>query len=99
MPFGIIHPAVVPLFSSLRNLDPEEKKLVASCANIETPPVWPHPNGTSRGEGLVPLYRSVPDAALRDPTLYEWLALIDAVRSGRARERQLAVAEIESRLS
>lgn len=65
----------------------------------EFPPVWPHPNGTARGEGLVPLYRSAPDAALRDAVLYEWLALVDAVRSGRARERQLAVAELNRRLS
>jgi hypothetical protein len=67
--------------------------------STEFPPVWPHPNGTARGEGLVPLYRSAPDAALRDAVLYEWLALVDAVRSGRARERQMAVAELNRRLS
>ena len=65
----------------------------------ELSPVWPHPDGTSRGEGLVPLYRSVPDAALRDPQLYEWLALVDAVRSGRARERRMAADERERRLA
>jgi DNA-binding Lrp family transcriptional regulator len=67
-------------------------------AEGEFPPVWPHPEGTSRGEGLIPLYKSVPAAALRDPQLYEWLALVDAVRAGRARERKLAVEEIERRL-
>lgn len=70
-----------------------------SFGTSEFPPVWPYANGTARGEGLVPLYRSAPEAALRDPILYEWLALIDAVRSGRARERQLAVAEFKRRLS
>lgn len=65
----------------------------------DLPPVWPHPEGTSRGEGLAPLYRSAPGAALRDPVLYEWLALIDAVRAGRARERSLAIAELTRRLS
>jgi hypothetical protein len=65
----------------------------------DLPPVWPHPDGTSRGEGLAPLYKSVPAAALRDPALYEWLALIDAVRSGRARERKLASSELERRLA
>lgn len=65
----------------------------------ELPPVWPHPKGTARGEGLVPLYRSVPEAAMRDPKLYEWLALVDAVRAGQARERRLASKEIERRLS
>jgi len=63
------------------------------------PPVWPYPEGDSRGEGLEPLYKSVPAAALRDPQLYEWLALVDAVRSGRARERKLAATELERRLS
>lgn len=62
------------------------------------PPVWPHPEGTVRGEGLAPLYKSAPRAALRDNRLYEWLALVDAVRAGRARERKLASVEIERRL-
>jgi predicted transcriptional regulator len=65
----------------------------------ELPPVWPHPMGTVRGEGLAPLYRSAPEAALRDPRLYEWLALVDAVRAGRAREKNLAIKEIERRLA
>jgi hypothetical protein len=65
----------------------------------ELPPVWPHPQGTSRGEGLVPLYKSVPDAALQDLKLYEWLALADAVRSGKARERRMAADEMKRRLS
>jgi hypothetical protein len=47
----------------------------------------------------VPLYRSVPGAALRDPAFYEWLALVDAVRSGRARERRMAADELGRRLA
>ena len=65
----------------------------------DLPPVWPHPEGATRGQGLVPVYRSVPDAALSDPTLHEWLALVDAIRSGRARERELAVRLLRERLS
>ena len=61
--------------------------------------MWPDAEGTVRGEGLRPLYRSVPGAARRDPGLYELLALVDAIRSGRARERKIAVAELEARLS
>jgi hypothetical protein len=68
-------------------------------SNGEPPPVWPDPEGTVRGEALEPLYRSVPQAARADPKLYEWLALVDAVRAGRARERELAVKELRSRLS
>jgi hypothetical protein len=33
-----------------------------------------------------------------DPALYELLALIDAVRDGRVRERQLAEKELSARL-
>ena len=72
--------------------------LASRFATGELPPVWPHPQGTVRGEGLVPLFRSVPEAALRSPALYEWLALVDAVRAGRARERDMAAKELTRRL-
>ena len=47
---------------------------------------------------LEPLYKTAPAAALRDPTLYELLALVDAIRDGRARERKIAEQELISRL-
>ena len=56
----------------------------------ELPPVWPWRDGGTRGIALEPLYRTAPGAALRDPLLYELLALVDAVRDGRARERKIA---------
>lgn len=65
----------------------------------ELVPVWPDPEGDVRGEELRPLYRSVPEAARKDPALYELLALVDAIRSGRARERALAVDELRRRLA
>lgn len=65
----------------------------------ELPPVWPDAEGTVRGEELEPLYRTVPQAARADAQLYEWLALVDAVRAGRARERELAIKELRGRLS
>jgi hypothetical protein len=68
------------------------------AASDEVPPVWADPQGTIRGEELEPLYRSVPKAARADQRLYELLALVDAVRSGRARERELAVKELRNRL-
>ncbi len=51
-----------------------------------------------RGYAFAPLYRTVPEAALRDPALYELLALVDAIRDGRARERNLAQKALEKRL-
>ncbi len=64
----------------------------------DPPPVWPSKNGTVRGVALVPLYPSVPDAAVRNPELGELLALFDAVRAGSAREQVLAMALLEERL-
>jgi hypothetical protein len=50
----------------------------------DLPPVWPWAEGDTRGMALEPLYKSVPRAAMRDPALYELLALVDAIRDGRA---------------
>jgi hypothetical protein len=64
----------------------------------DLPPVWPWADGNTRGIGLEPLYKSVPHAAMRDPALYELLALVDAIRDGRARERNLAERDLLQRL-
>lgn len=64
----------------------------------DPPPVWPYSEGSVRGYAFSPLYPSVPVAALQDARLYELLALVDAIRDGRARERNLAAKELESRL-
>jgi hypothetical protein len=45
----------------------------------DLPPVWPWPAGDTRGVGFEPLYKSAPLAALRDPVLYEFLALASVV--------------------
>ena len=64
----------------------------------ELPPVWPDAEGDVRGLTLEPLHKSAPRAAVKDPQLYELLALIDALRDGRARERQSAERELAARL-
>jgi hypothetical protein len=64
----------------------------------DLPPVWPWRDGNTRGVGLEPLYKNVPHAALRDPALYQLLALVDVLRSGRARERNLAERDLVHRL-
>ena len=60
--------------------------------------VWPYAKGTIRGHSIIPLYPSVPEAALKDAKLYELLALVDGLRVGRAREKELAIVEIKTRL-
>ena len=62
------------------------------------PPVWPYEEGSVRGIEFSPLYHNVPQAALRDPKLYELLALLDAIREGRAREREIAIRELTARI-
>ena len=51
-----------------------------------------------RGVEFSPLYKNVPAAAQRDPKLYELLALVDAIRDGRTRERELAIRELTIRI-
>ena len=60
--------------------------------------VWPWAKGKIRGHCIVPLYSSVPDAAAVDVKLYEMLSLTDALRIGRARERDLAIIELKKRI-
>jgi DNA-binding Lrp family transcriptional regulator len=60
----------------------------------EPVPVWSDPKGTTRGVAVKPLYKTVPDAAKRDPLLYERLAMVDAIRDGRTRERIIAEKEL-----
>ena len=61
-------------------------------------PVWAHPDGKAKGPTLAPLYRTAPQAALADPSLYRLLALLDALRTGRARERNLAAKLLQAEL-
>lgn len=61
-------------------------------------PVWPHPEGDTRGEALLPLYEKLPLAAKDAPELYELLALFDGLRAGQAREREMARQMLEERL-
>jgi uncharacterized membrane protein len=64
----------------------------------ELPPIWPDPESKQRGESWQPIHPSAVFAARRDPKLYEALALVDAIRGGRARERKFAVETLKKRL-
>ena len=75
---------------------PPLAKLLSSEDDV--PPVWPCPDGTVRGQEFKPLYKTVPSAARADDNLYELLALVDAVRGGKARERKLAAEELSRRI-
>jgi hypothetical protein len=65
----------------------------------DPPAVWPYPEGKVRGISLVPLYKGAAKAALRDPRFYRVLALCDATRGGRTRERNLAIELLEKEIN
>lgn len=60
--------------------------------------VWSSTEGSVRGQAIEPLYPKVILAAEKDPKLYELLALLDAIRVGRAREYRLAVEMLNTRI-
>jgi len=75
---------------------PMNKRIAASS---EPPPVWPDARGSTRGTSFSPLYSLAPTAAQADPALYELLVLLDTIRGGRAREREIAIKELKGRLA
>lgn len=60
--------------------------------------VWPYSKGTVRGESIEPLHPKLPEACLKDPFFYELMALCDALRVGKVREKTLAIQELRNRL-
>ena len=60
--------------------------------------VWPYSKGKEIGEGLVPIYPTVPIACSKSPALYELMATIEVLRVGKAREKAAAEAYLENLL-
>ena len=60
--------------------------------------VWPFAEGQDIGQSVQPLFKSVPEAVQRDDRLYEYLALVDAIRLGNQRETGLAGERLSERL-
>ncbi|MEX1166037.1 MAG: hypothetical protein WEK74_04075 [Hydrogenophaga sp.] len=82
-------------FPTAHGVEPLRSKVMFAD---ELPPVWPHPEGNTRGSTLLPLYPKLPLAAQIDKPLYEMLALFDALRIGQAREREMVRVLLEERL-
>lgn len=81
---------------TLYGASPLSEKFVPSA---ELLPVWPDPEGEALGSSFLPLYKSAPKAARRDSSLYELLVIVDAIRGGNARERNMGVKELQRRLA
>ncbi len=71
-----------------------------ASSNADFLPVWPDAQGEQQGVALKPIYHSVPQALRNNPDqgFYELLAIIDVIRSGRARERNIAVQLLKDKL-
>jgi hypothetical protein len=54
--------------------------------------VWPYSKGKELGEGLLPIYPSIPIACSQNPALYELMAAIEVLRVGKVREKAAAVS-------
>jgi hypothetical protein len=67
-------------------------------ASVEGPPVWPYADGQSRGPAVTPFYPALPRAAARDSEFYNVLTLVDAIRIGGARDREIATNELRKKL-
>ncbi|OLS59538.1 hypothetical protein PSEMO_55050 [Pseudomonas putida] len=72
-----------------------EKSLISAGEFV---PVWSYARGNTMGMKVEPLFRTAADAARKDPEMYALLALIDAIRLGQPRERNLAAQLLRERL-
>lgn len=92
--FGSQSPGIPTAYAA-----PPLNKIIVSGNDL--PPVWPVlGEGAVRGIELKPLYPCVPKSIIKFPDqyFYELLALLDALRSGRARERNIGVEKISEML-
>ena len=62
------------------------------------PVVIPLEEGPVRGRSVTPIHPSAPAAAKNDQKLHELLAIVDGIRIGGAREREVAAAALQARL-
>lgn len=61
--------------------------------------VWASPDGNVRGETISPLYPGAVNAALKDPRLYELLSLVDVMRLGKIREKEIALKLLKEKFN
>lgn len=60
--------------------------------------VWPYAKGIDKGQSIIPLYNTVVEASIKDENLYQLLTMVDAIRVGRVREKEIAKKELKKRI-
>jgi len=61
----------------------------------DLPPVWAYAKGKTKGMAVEPLHSNIFKTVQKDKRMYAMLALVDAVRIGHPRERNLALEKLE----
>lgn len=61
--------------------------------------VWSYGKGNLRGQAVEPLHPKIPEACISDPIFYEFMALTDALRIGKAREYSLAFEILKNKIN
>ncbi|WP_299255243.1 hypothetical protein [uncultured Cytophaga sp.] len=85
--------AIVPGIPTAHSAPPLNKEFKSSEMYV-----WPDPKGEVKGQEIIPFHQGQLNAAKDDLKLYELLALTDALRVGKAREKQLAAEELRKRI-
>ena len=65
----------------------------------DLPLVWPDARGNTKGQSIIPLFKTATHAVRRDADMYAMLALTDAIRVGQPRERQVATDLLSQHLT
>lgn len=58
--------------------------------------VWPYAKGNIKGQAINPLFKSLPEAVEKDGKFYQLIALVDALRVGRKREKEMAIVALKN---
>jgi biotin operon repressor len=83
--------AIVRGIATAHSALPLNKKIVSN-ENY----VWPYAKGNIRGQAIIPLFKTLPEAIDKDEKFYQLITLVDALRVGRKREKELAIEELKN---
>lgn len=72
--------------------------LVGRVSGEETELVWPSSHGSARASSLAPIHPCAVHAAIQDDHVYELLVLLDGIRVGKNRVRELSTELLYQRL-
>lgn len=61
--------------------------------------VWHDVKGSVRGQQIQPLYNTISQAVREDDELYQLLVIVDTLRMGRVRAREIAIAELAKHIN